>query len=331
MRAPTGMACSADDDCRVVRFSTGDFAPSDRLDAWREAYGRALQRVDIQPLSTRFRTEAVLRRMPGLAVNLVRRSAVTHQRRREFVESDDIGMTIGLTSRFEANQFGRSLVLKPSEAVVLTGAEPAALTAPESGLYIHLRVPKRALSPLVAGLDAAYCRRIPARSTPLRLLTRYIRILDETEVFTARHLRRQVVAHIYDLMALAIGATQEAAELAANRGARAACLFAVKQDIADRLGEPGLSIGAVAARRGLIPRYVQRLFECEGTTFTAYLLEQRLACAYRALGDPRSAGRKISSIAFDSGFGDLSYFNRTFRRQYGIAPSELRAAEDPPE
>jgi AraC-like DNA-binding protein len=32
----------------------------------------------------------------------------------------------------------------------------------------------------------------------------------------------------------------------------------------------------------------------------------------------------ITAIAFDAGFGDLSYFNRTFRRRYGATPSDIR-------
>jgi AraC-like DNA-binding protein len=42
------------------------------------------------------------------------------------------------------------------------------------------------------------------------------------------------------------------------------------------------------------------------------------------LSDPRLADRTIGSIAFDVGFGDLSYFNRTFRRRYGATPGEIR-------
>jgi AraC-like DNA-binding protein len=34
--------------------------------------------------------------------------------------------------------------------------------------------------------------------------------------------------------------------------------------------------------------------------------------------------RGISSIAYDVGFGDLSYFNRVFRRQYNATPSDIR-------
>jgi AraC-like DNA-binding protein len=44
--------------------------------------------------------------------------------------------------------------------------------------------------------------------------------------------------------------------------------------------------------------------------------------------DRRWADRNIASIAFDSGFGDLSYFNRTFKRFYGTSPSEIRRAID---
>lgn len=53
-------------------------------------------------------------------------------------------------------------------------------------------------------------------------------------------------------------------------------------------------------------------------TYSRYVLDQRLALAYRRLRHPRLAARTISSIASDAGLGDLSYFNRTFRRRYSI-------------
>jgi AraC-like DNA-binding protein len=42
------------------------------------------------------------------------------------------------------------------------------------------------------------------------------------------------------------------------------------------------------------------------------------------LSEPRFADRNISSIAFDVGFGDVSYFNRAFRRRYAANPTEIR-------
>jgi len=75
------------------------------------------------------------------------------------------------------------------------------------------------------------------------------------------------------------------------------------------------------------PRYLQRLFEREGTTFSSFLLCQRLKRARHMLCRPEFAERAVSSIAYDAGFGDLSHFNRCFRRLYGITPRDVRNGE----
>jgi AraC-like DNA-binding protein len=43
------------------------------------------------------------------------------------------------------------------------------------------------------------------------------------------------------------------------------------------------------------------------------------------LSSPGFAAEPISSIAYDVGFSDLSYFNRAFRRRYDRTPRDLRA------
>ena len=75
---------------------------------------------------------------------------------------------------------------------------------------------------------------------------------------------------------------------------------------------------------GVTPRYVQRLFESDGTTFSEFLVGQRLARAHRLLCEPNLGHMAISEIAYDAGFGDLSYFNRRFRRLYGLTPRDVR-------
>ena len=52
--------------------------------------------------------------------------------------------------------------------------------------------------------------------------------------------------------------------------------------------------------------------------------ERRLAHAHRMLVSPRFGDRKIVDIALDCGFGDISYFNRSFRARYGATPSDVR-------
>jgi AraC-like DNA-binding protein len=66
----------------------------------------------------------------------------------------------------------------------------------------------------------------------------------------------------------------------------------------------------------------------EGATFSEYVVAQRLTRAYRMLIDSRAI-RTISAIALDVGFGDLLYFNRSFRRRFGATPSEVRGGPRP--
>jgi AraC-like DNA-binding protein len=92
--------------------------------------------------------------------------------------------------------------------------------------------------------------------------------------------------------------------------------------------ERRLSPGAVAKRQGISDSYMRKLFEGEGTSFSQFVLGRRLEHARRMLTEPRWVHRNIASIAFDAGFGDLSYFNRTFKRCYGPTPSDMRDAID---
>lgn len=137
----------------------------------------------------------------------------------------------------------------------------------------------------------------------------------------ARHVAAN---HVHDLIALVLdGFVQGEVEHNEN-SIGAARLELIKKDILQRLCDPALSVHVVARRQRVTPRYVQQLFERDGTTFTEFLRDSRLAHAFRQL-DAGPARASISQIAIESGFGDLSNFNRAFRRRYGVAPSEVRA------
>jgi AraC-like DNA-binding protein len=43
------------------------------------------------------------------------------------------------------------------------------------------------------------------------------------------------------------------------------------------------------------------------------------------------AQNPVGAIAYDAGFGDLSYFNRSFKRRYGATPRDVRNESARPE
>jgi AraC-like DNA-binding protein len=314
-------------DVATFRFSTDDYSGRKRLTAWREIFGRTVCNLDIEPLAAdRFRSDSTIYARPGLGVLAGSCSAVHLSHSKDLIVDDDLSFMTGTMPNWTASQLGRNPVLGPGDGVLMNNAEVGSMVLPDTARFITFKVPVKAITALVPDIGALIARRVPRESQPLRLLVHYLGALQEEGALHTAELQSLAVTHVYDLFALALGATREAAEIANGRGVRAARLRAIKMDLAANLGRADLSITAVAARHGVTPRYVQMLFEIDGTTFSQFLLGQRLDFAYRMLTGPRFADRPIGSIAFDVGFNDLSYFNRTFRRRFGATPSDVRAA-----
>lgn len=99
----------------------------------------------------------------------------------------------------------------------------------------------------------------------------------------------------------------------------------------DRLyRQEGLTIGVLAGRLGL-PEYRLRRAINRGLgyrNFNEYLNRHRLADAKQALADPSQVDVPILTIALDSGFQSLGPFNRAFKADTGMTPTEYRKAAE---
>jgi AraC-like DNA-binding protein len=258
-------------------------------------------------------------------------SAADFRSERKPADTNEVVLSICQSNVFARQQDGDSLIdreasIASGEGFLMLAGSRAHIHVAQDGEFACVRVPRATLAATVPNLDNAFCR--PFRATPtLRLLKRYLGALDDAAgAFAAPGVQHAAVTHIYDLLALTLGATRDVAEVAESRGARAARLKAIKDDILRNLHDPALSVGALAQRYDVTPRHVQKLFEEDGATFTQYLINQRLARAQRLLTNPQLGDRTMTSIALEVGFGDLSYFNRAFRRQFGLSPSDARAS-----
>lgn len=308
-------------------FSTDQLSVAERRRAVCELYERGHFPMKVSPLRETVDFQVTRRVLPGLGIVSANCAALSMMGLPEpRGANDDLCMTVILAGTSVTSQRGRQVTGRVGDALSMNREDGGfTIGVPARSRLVGLRVPRAAIAPLVPNVDDVIMQPIPSDAGGLRLLLKYVDVVAHDQSPIAAELSHLIATHVHDVMAIAIGASLDAAAIAETRGVRAARLRTIKADIAAHLGNCNLRIGAVAARHGITPRYVQKLFESDGVSYAEFVLNQRLARAHRILSDPRFRHRTISSIAFDVGFGDLSHFNHCFRRCYGATPTEIRA------
>jgi AraC-like DNA-binding protein len=307
-----------------LRFSTRFLPDRERLPTWRDVFGHGVVRVDVEPLSdVPFRAEARLRALPGLRMIACVSTPVRNRRTAAMAADGDhsIGLFINLGRRAGGSQRGREATLRAGDAMLISH-EPSVVMPSPAG-HLGVIVPRAALALRVRNLDDSIMRRIPRSTEALRLLRSYLRLLSEKLALHSPPLRETAIGHIYDLIAvgLALDSSPGDQELSAVAAAR---LDLALDHIAKSFEDPNLTIAAVARRQNISARYLQRLIETTGTSFTTRVNELRLQRALALLTKSGGQDRRISDLAFEVGFSDLSHFNRLFRARFGDTPSGVR-------
>jgi AraC-like DNA-binding protein len=317
------------------RFSTDGLPAGERAQAVRELCERARPSGRIEPLEplpgSTIRVDIAKRTFPGLGVmsgTLCGLRQAARPRSATSGDEDALLLAVNLAGSSIAHQGDRELRIEDGDAVFATrGSYGFAIMRPTPVRIIGFRIPRSAVAPTARRLDDAPIF-VPRGTEALDLLLVYARAIVDGRRLETPELRGLAATHIHELIAATVSATRDSLAIAEGRGIRAARLRAIKADICANLGDCDLTAAAVARRQRVTPRYVHKLLESEGLTLSAFVLERRLARAHRILSEPRFSDRTISSVAFDVGFGDLSYFNRVFRRRYDATPSEIRQRQN---
>ena len=315
-----------DHDPTLIQFSLADVPERGRAVALREVFGRAVMNMDFTSLTDNPRLQVEVRLLPGVVVtsgwNSPHLVVSGHDRSHD---SDDVALVWGTRpGNARLVHLGKEAMARDGSAYLISCADRVTAESRSVVHHLTIRLQRTLLCPLLPDVDAALMRRVFPDHEALQLLARYVKLLHGNDSSLHPQLAHSAATHIGDLVALALGTGSEATELAAGRGLRAARLAAIKNWTLARLNDPDLDVSSAAIAAHVSPRHVQRLFEADGTTFSAFVLANRLALAHRTLANPGDNLQNISDIVFASGFGDVSYFDRTFRLAFGETPSEVR-------
>jgi AraC-like DNA-binding protein len=298
----------------------------DRIREWREQYARRRLRVDFEPLPGTPFHASVKPIFPELRVVRATLSPGFLYRDEDLLRDgdDSIGFVVAQSRELTARHLGREVRLAPGDATMMLMAATGGVGWRESSALFDMLIPPAEWEARGARPKDVLMQRLWGKSEAMQLLRCYIRSLERSGLTAFGNDPAIPRRHIIDLAVLAATARHPIGE--SSESAIVATRLAGALDyITSHFLDTELSLTKVARSLRISPRYLQRLLESSGRSFTAHVTELRLKRAFTLLTSQCGDKVRISDIALQSGFSDISHFNRLFRSRFRGTPSDVRA------
>lgn len=219
-----------------------------------------------------------------------------------------------------AARHGRpDVVVAPGSLTVVDTTRPYWFRFDDPWQMLSFKVPRSLLAPRLpdpaVGTGLAIDGSAGAGAAVTALMSALWTMGDDVPATVEMELEQAFVG----LLAAALGALEPAGDASTHAGMRAAVL----RFLAANAHDPDLSVTTVSRRFAISPRLLHKLFESHERSFAATLRTMRLERCARLLADPACTAT-VTDIATRHGFTDAASFSRAFRREYGVAPRDLR-------
>lgn len=308
-------------------FSTNVLAEGDRFPVFCEDLIRQQVALDvIAQKDTQF-SGTIKRCLLGMVeVARITTTVASYVRTPELVSDgrDAVFAVICLEGSMLCTQGDDPVRIGPGEGIICDSVEQGGLQMEVETHYWALKVARTDIAKMVPHIKRFAGLKLGNTGMAVKLLAKYLDGLEGADALGNEREARIFGEHLLDLISMAIGAQGAMPQLAERRGVRAVRHAAVLRAIERHVSDSSLSAASVADMLGVTPRYVHFLLEESGRTFSEHVLMRRLKAVEALLGDAERGNLKISAIARQSGFTDMSYFNRCFRSHFGDTPSGYR-------
>lgn len=309
------------------RKETADLKDSDRADFWRDIICDEFVRLDCSKMASDFRGE--LRgggNVGDLQFSEVVADAQFVERSRrqiaKFAESDFL-ISFQLEERGLVRQNGREALLTPGSFALYDSTQPYSLTFEERFHQLVVQMPKDVLSRHLMNPEQYTAVPISGRSGLGAVLTDFIFSLAR-ELHHVHTAPDELSENLVDMIAIAFSSSVMLSQVGNHSIVRDCLKRRIRQYIDNNLCNPELSNHHIAAAQNISVRYLHKLFDDEEETVHALILNKRFERARNLLHDPAYAGHSIERIAYSTGFVSAAHFSRSFKKRYGVCPSDVR-------
>jgi AraC-like DNA-binding protein len=235
----------------------------------------------------------------------------------ELSEGEFYFVNLMVAGRCRVQQGERRSVVSPGQLWVVDTRVPYFLDFESQWRMFTFRVPHKLLSSRLSSPGQGTVMPIDGGSGIGGLTAAMMRSMWKLEEPDSAHARVELEQSFAAVVSAALGARD------GDESAHDALRADVLHYVAANLGDPGLSVVTVCRRFAISPRLLHKLFEGQEHTFAETVRTMRLDQCARLLADPLNRST-ITDIAVRQGFTDSASFSRAFRRNFGIAPSEMR-------
>jgi AraC-like DNA-binding protein len=237
--------------------------------------------------------------------------------------NDSLEVIVAESPELNITHRGREIWLAPGDATIMHASATGRVGSRESFGFLEVVISPAEWEARGTRPEVGLMQRLSGKSEAMQLLRRYLRSIEKGLTIASDN-RSIIRGHIVDLTMLVATTCCSIGESNA-RAVVATRLAAALDYIASHFSDPGLSLVRVAQSLGISSRYLQRLLELSGTSFTTHVTELRLKHAFMLLTVPGKADTRICDVALRAGFSDISHFNRLFRSRFGDTPKGVRA------
>jgi AraC-like DNA-binding protein len=293
--------------------------PHDPLREWQERYCRSGTRLGFKPETDApfYSSVESICNLPRIVRSTLSPGLIFRDRKMVGDGDDNVSLVVSLGRALSIRHRNREACLARNEATIMQADAPGSAGTRRRFAVLEVSIAQREWESRNTRPGDVLMNVINRNSQTLALLLGYIRALAKTGLPSAAKARDLVGRHLIDLVILAsteplLGESQIDCVVAARRAA-------MLDYITSHFCDPNLSGSSLAEKLGISQRYLQRLFAATGKTFTEHVNESRLDRAFLLLVT-MSADTRVSDIAFEVGYSDLTNFYRHFRSRFGDTP-----------
>ncbi|MCQ3829019.1 helix-turn-helix transcriptional regulator [Microbulbifer elongatus] len=310
-----------------LRFSSREFSQGDRRTALAETYA-PLCGMDVDVYSDDLDVDVRVRSLSRIVVSdsyLVDHKA--HRTHAHIADGDDAMLLVmprqGVMGIASAG--GDEWMCAPGQLHLLPLEDPFKSQSDGAFTVTSVSLPRKFLEARLSSPDKVIGKSFqPADNNAYSLLLGYLENLNRMGEILSGPVANLAELQIMDLASLVLGVDRETSVVAGNRGVRHARYQAMRNYIKLRMFDAELNADLVAQHFNISPQYLRKIFSEFNLTFTDYLNAIRLDWVYKNLANPANSRNYISTLAYRAGFSNLAWFNRAFKRRFGISPSDVR-------